>query len=118
MINVFETGWVLPRREGDAEVVRFLNAQTVGAQQVEGSLYRLRPGGSVGPFLEAGAYQLFYVTAGQPVAEYGGQPHALRPGCGVSCDPGETCGFANPAAGPAAFYRFVVPAGAPGARDR
>ncbi len=110
LVDVFDIGWVLPQREGDAEVVRFLNARTVGAERVEGMAYRLRPGGSVGPFQEVAAYQLFYVTAGDPVGLYGGRRHALGPGCGVYCDPGESCGFENPGVAPAAFYRFIVPA--------
>ena len=110
MINVFEIGWVVPVREGDAEVMRFLNARTVGARQVEGMAYRLRPGGSAGPFVEAGAYQLFYVTDGSPVALYGGRRHVLAPGRGVHCDPGEPCAFQNPGGEPAALYRFIVPA--------
>jgi len=109
MINVFDIGWVLPAREGDAEVLRFLNERTVGAQQVQGMAYRLGPGGAR-PFVETGAYQLFYVTAGQPVAVYGGKRHGLAPGRGVYCEPGEPCTFENTGAEPAAFYRFVVPA--------
>lgn len=110
MITVLDVGGFAPAREGDAEVKRFLNLQTVGAQRVEGMAYRMGAGGSLGPFREAAGYQLFYVTAGQPVALYGGQRHALGPGRGVYCDPGEPCAFENPAgAAPAAFYRFIIP---------
>ncbi len=110
MITVLDIAGVAPAHEGNAEVARFLNAQTVGARRVEGMAYRLAPGGSLGPLREAAGYQLFYVTAGQPVAVYGGQRHVLGPGRGVYCDPGEPCAFENPAGGPAAFYRFVIPA--------
>jgi glyoxylate utilization-related uncharacterized protein len=110
MITVLEVTSVLPRREGDAEVTRFLNAQTVGAQGVEGMAYRLAPGAMAGPFREAGAHQLFYVTAGSPEAEYGGSRHPLGPGRGVYCEPGEGCAFTNAGGEPAAFYRFIVPA--------
>ena len=109
MITVLDINEVRAMREGNAEVARFLNRDTVGAQRVEGMAYRMPPAGSAGPFQEAGAYQLFYVTAGQPVALYGGQSHTIAPGRGVYCEPGETCAFQNPAAGPAAFYRFVIP---------
>lgn len=110
MITVLDIAGMSSAREGNAEIVRFLNAQTVGARRVEGMAYRLSPGGSVGPLREGAGYQLFYVTAGQPVAFYGGQRHTLGPGRGVCCDPGESCAFENPAGAPAGFYRFIVPA--------
>lgn len=110
MITVLDIPAMAPTREGDAEVRRFLNAQTVGARRVEGMAYRLPPGGALGPFREAAGYQLFFVTAGQPVARYGGGRHALGPGRGVYCEPEESCAFENPAGAPAAFYRFVIPA--------
>lgn len=110
MISVLEVATVASAREGDAEVVRFLNARTVGARRVEGMAYRLAPGGSLGPFREVAGYQLFYVTGGQPVALYGGGRHVLGPGRGVYCDPGESCNFENPAREAAAFYRFIIPA--------
>ncbi|MBI3015787.1 MAG: hypothetical protein HYY65_12200 [Candidatus Tectomicrobia bacterium] len=110
MITVVDINGVPPVREGGAEVSRFLNHQTVGARSVEGMAYRLGPNGSAGPFVEAAGYQLFYVTAGQPVAVYQGKCHELGPGRGVYCEPGESCVFENPAGEPAAFYRFIVPA--------
>ncbi len=110
MITVVDIAGMAPVREGDAQVTRFLNAGTVGAQRVEGMAYRLPPGATAGPFREAGAYQLFYVTAGRPEAQYGGSQQALAPGRGVYCDPGETCAFKNAGSEPAAFYRFLVPA--------
>jgi quercetin dioxygenase-like cupin family protein len=111
MITVLDIPAMAATGEGNAEVTRFLNAQTAGARRVEGMAYRLRPGGSLRPLREAAAYQLFYVTAGQPMALYGGQRHELAPGRGVYCEPGEPCAFENPAgAAPAAFYRFIVPA--------
>lgn len=109
MITVLDINEVRAVREGKAEVVRFLNRDTVRAERVEGMAYRLPPGVSAGPFQEASAYQLFYVTAGQPVASYGGQCHFLGPGRGVYCDPGETCAFENNSDGPTAFYRLVIP---------
>ena len=110
MITVLDIPAMAPTREGDAEVARFLDARTVGARRVEGMAYRLRPGGALGPLREAAGYQLFYVTAGQPVASYGGQRHALAPGRGVYCEPGEPCAFENPGGAAAAFYRFIIPA--------
>ena len=110
MITVLDVAGVASAREGDAEVTRFLNAQTVGARRVEGMAYRLAPGGSLGPLREAAGYQLFYVTAGHPVAVYGGQRHTLAAGRGVYCDPGEPCAFENPGGEAAAFYRFIIPA--------
>ena len=110
MITVLDITGVPPARDGNAEVVRFLNHETVGAHSVEGIAYRLEPNGSAGSFVEAAAYQLFYVTAGKPVALYGGKRHVLRSGCGVYCDPGESCAFENSAGETAAFYRFVIPA--------
>jgi quercetin dioxygenase-like cupin family protein len=110
MITVLDINALDAADESGAEVVRFLNRQTVGALRVEGTAYRLRPGTSAGPFREAGSYQLFYVTSGQPVAVYGGEQHRLGPGAGVHCDPGEPCAFENPSAEGAAFYRFVVSA--------
>jgi len=110
MVTVLEISGVSPVPEGDAEVYHFLNEQTVGARRVRGMAYRLGAIGSVGPFVEAGAYQLFYVTAGQPLALYQGERHALGPGRGVYCEPGESCAFENPSRETAAFYRFIVPA--------
>jgi quercetin dioxygenase-like cupin family protein len=110
MITVLDIPAMAPTREGDVEVRRFLTAQTVGARRVEGMAYRLGPGGSVGPLKEAAAYQLFYVTAGEPVAWYGERRHTLGPGRGVYCDPGEPCAFENRTGEPATFYRFIVPA--------
>jgi len=110
MITVVDIAGMAPVREEQAEVTRFLNDGTVGAQRVEGMAYRLAPGGKAGPFLEAAAYQLFYVTEGRPEAHYGSGRHALGPGRGVYCDPGESCGFENPGGAPAAFYRFLIPA--------
>jgi glyoxylate utilization-related uncharacterized protein len=109
MITVLDVNDVRAIREGNAEVARFMNRDTVGAQRVEGMAYRVPPAGSAGPFQEAAAYQLFYVTSGQPVALYGGRRHTLAPGRGVYCDPGEGCAFENPSGDSAAFYRFVVP---------
>ena len=109
MITVIDIPETAPAREGGVEVLRFLNAQTVGARRVEGMLYRLDAGASAGPYQEAGARQLFYVTQGRPVALYGGARHTLGPGRGVYCDLGESCGLENAAGEPAAFYRFVVP---------
>lgn len=109
MITVLDIPAMAPAREGDAEVTRFLNRQTVGAQRVEGMLYRLGPGGSAGPFAEPSAYQLFYVTQGRPVAVYRGARHTLGPGRGVYCDPREDCALENPAGEAAIFYRFLVP---------
>ena len=108
MTTVLDIAGMAPVREGQAEFTRFLNAETVGAQRVEGMAYRLPPGATAGPFQEAGAYQLFYVTAGRPEAQYGGSRHVLGPGRGVYCDPGETCAFTNVGSEPAAFYRFIV----------
>src|SRR5574341_1552606 len=101
MITVIDIAGMAPAREGDAEVVRFLNAQSAGAQRVEGMSYRLGVGGSVGPFEEKAAYQLFYVTAGRPEALHGGRWHELARGRGVYCDPGEACRLENPGAEPA-----------------
>ncbi len=110
MITVLEIAGEPHVREGQAEVVRFLNAGTVGARRVQGMAYRLEANGSVGPLGETAAYQLFYVTAGHPPALYGGKRHPLAPGRGVYCEPGKSCSFENPSGPPAAFYRFVVPA--------
>ncbi len=110
MIRVLDIAGMAPQREGAADVVRFLNLQTVGARRVEGMAYRLGAGASAGPFAEERARQLFYVTQGRPVALYGGARHVLGPGRGVYCDLGEPCGLENPASDPATFYRFVVPA--------
>jgi glyoxylate utilization-related uncharacterized protein len=110
MISVLDIHALPAISEGDIEVVRFLNRQTVGAHRVEGAAYRMPPGSSAGPFKEAAAYQLFYVTVGQPAATYAGQRHALAPGRGIYCEPGEACSLENPSGAPAAFYRFIVPA--------
>jgi quercetin dioxygenase-like cupin family protein len=97
-------------REGDAEVAHFLNAQTVGARTVEGTAYRLLAGATLAPMQEAERYQIFYVTAGEPIAVYNGERHELARGRGVYCDPGEACAFENPGSADAAFYRFVIDA--------
>ncbi len=97
-------------REGAAEVARFLNAQTVGARTVEGTAYRLAPGASLDSMREPDRYQIFYVTAGRPVAIYQDERHDLARGRGVYCDPGESCAFENPGQAEAAFYRFVITA--------
>ncbi len=110
MISVLDIRSLPAVSEGEIEVVRFLNRQSVGAQRVEGAAYHLPPGRSAGPFQEPAAYQLFYVTAGQALALFGGKRHALAPGRGVYCEPGEPCSFENPSGAPAALYRFVVPA--------
>ena len=110
MITVLDITEIPPAHDGNAGVVRFLNQETVGARSVEGIAYRLEPNGSAGSFVEAAAYQLFYVTAGKPVALYQGERHTLGPGRGVYCDPGESCSFENPAGEPAALYRFIIPA--------
>jgi quercetin dioxygenase-like cupin family protein len=107
-ITVLDIESIDPESEGGAEARRFLNAQTVGAEVVEGTAYRLAPGASIDPQREEARYQLFYVTSGEPVALYQGERHRLAPGRGVYCDPGETCAFENPTDAPAAFYRFVV----------
>jgi quercetin dioxygenase-like cupin family protein len=110
MITVLDITRFAPAREGGAEVVRFLNAQTAGARRVEVMAYRLAPGKTTGEFSEPAAYQLFYVTAGRPQARYGGARHPLGPGRGVYCDPAEPCAFENAGGEPAAFYRFLVSA--------
>jgi quercetin dioxygenase-like cupin family protein len=105
VLDIDGVGW---SREGNVEVARFLNAETVGARVVEGSAYRLAPGGTLYPLREDDRYQLFYVTGGRPVALYQGRRYELGPGHGVYCEHGEACGFENPTDTPAAFYRFVV----------
>lgn len=95
-------------REGDADAAHFLNAQTVGARTVEGTAYQLPAGAAVAPMQEAERHQVFYVTAGEPVALYGGERHKLAPGHGVYCSPGEPCAFENPGTAEVAFYRFVI----------
>ncbi len=107
MITVLDLDSLGSEPEGDADVVRFLNADTVGAERVQGSAYRLHAGGRTEP-LAAQRYQLFYVTGGRPVALYQGQRHQLKPATGVYCEPGEACRFENPGGEPASFYRFVV----------
>ena len=115
-ITVLDIESIEPMAEGGANVRRFLNAATVGARVVEGTAYRLTAGASLAPLLEAERHQLFYVTAGEPIALYGGERHELAPGRGVYCEPGEPCGFENPSSGPASFYRFVI--GAASAKRR
>lgn len=108
MIAVLDINEITPTSLDGGRVADFLNNQTVGAELVTGSSYELDPGGAVGPLDADGAYQLFYVTGGEPVAEFGGAKHQLRAGQGVYCDPHEPCAFENPTDAIARFLRFVV----------
>lgn len=108
MITVLDINEIAPTSLDGARVADFVNDQTVGAQLVTGSSYELDPGGTVGPVDGRGAFQLFYVTDGEPVADFGGQKHHLRAGRGVYCAPHEECTFENPTDAVARFLRFVV----------
>jgi glyoxylate utilization-related uncharacterized protein len=108
MITVLDINEIASASGGSPRVVDFLNSETVGAQLVSGCAYELDPGTSVGPLDGGGAFQLFYVTDGEPVAEFGGDKHHLHAGRGVYCDPDEQCTFENPADTAARFLRFIV----------
>jgi quercetin dioxygenase-like cupin family protein len=108
MITVVDIAELPSTSDGDARVVNFLTNETVGASGVFGSSYELDPGSSVGPFEAPDAYQLFYVTAGEPVAVFMGDRHNLGAGQGVYCDVQESCRFENPSDAVATFFRFVV----------
>jgi quercetin dioxygenase-like cupin family protein len=108
MITVLDINEIPPTTLDGVRVADFLTAQTVGAELVAGSSCELDPGATVGPLDGQGAFQLFYVTDGEPVADFGGQKHQLRAGQGVYCDRDEVCAFENPTDAVATFLRFVV----------
>jgi glyoxylate utilization-related uncharacterized protein len=103
-ITVLEVASVPASPDG---VRPFLNAETVGAQLVEGEAHELPPGRS----REAAAsdrHQVVFVTAGRLSAVFQEEVHELLPGRGVYCEPGEGCALENVGNEPAEFYRFAV----------
>jgi quercetin dioxygenase-like cupin family protein len=107
-VTVLAIDSVEAEQDGGASVRRFLNADTVGAQLVEGLAYELPPGGRLGPREAVERYEVLYVTSGRLTALFRGATHDLRAGQGVYCEPGEACEVENATGMPATFYRFFV----------
>ena len=107
-VTVLAIDSVEAEQDGVAAVRRFLNADTVGAQLVEGLAYELPPGGRLGPREAVERYEVLYVTSGHLTALFRRATHGLGPGQGVYCEPGEGCEVENTSGMPATFYRFFV----------